>query len=59
MMHVILTKVAPSTYYVPLQLRLLSTAIVFSQVFKKTFSKQKWTALAIITLPVWISLLGN
>jgi UDP-sugar transporter A1/2/3 len=58
MMHVILTKVAPSTYYVPLQLRLLSTAIVFSQVFKKTFSKQKWTALAIITFGCVLKELG-
>ena len=45
----ILTRVSPSTYYVPLQLRLLTTAVIFSLVFKKTFSKQKWTALAIIT----------
>jgi succinate dehydrogenase hydrophobic anchor subunit len=49
MMHVILTRISPSTYYVPLQLRLLTTAVIFSWVFKKTFSKQKWTALGVIT----------
>eukprot|EP00946_MAST-07B_sp_MAST-7B-sp1_P005419 g5419.t1 len=49
MMHVILSRVSPSTYYVPLQLRLLTTAVIFSLVFKKSFSKQKWVALTVIT----------
>ncbi len=48
-MHVILTRISPASYYLPLQLRLLTTAVVFSLVFKKIFSKQQWTALAIIT----------